>query len=386
MSVPTGWLRAELLLELPAGAVLKAEYGTTSDQRVADRLRAIATNPATTAASKQQSIWRELDPPPVDAFSVSGPVEPRIPIAIPLFARPGRWLWMKLTIVTPPGVAPATLRELRVVYPDLSLMEQLPAVFRGPTGDASGVLRRLVGAIESTTHGIDEKIRLIGANVDPATAPDEWLDFLGQWLDLPWDDALPVRAKRCILASAGPLLEYRGTRTGIAVLARCLIDSAQVAVTDLTVDFAPIRLGGSTCRGGALPALLAGVSRRRATLGGQAVLGTARLGCAGADCDALASIAPAVRVTVMTGQVTVEARALFVAIVEQYLPVGVRLSVGWRLRDGLSHPVDDDDDVVVLDALGAGALNSDSRIGRTVLVGTERRAIGEAGLDLGFHL
>src|SRR5207247_6438136 len=118
------------------------------------------------------------------------------------------------------------------------------------------------------------------SQIDPATAPVRWLDFLARWLDLPWDDGLPIESKRRLVQNAGVLLEQRGTRNGLRRLLDALIGRPGSArIVDLTVDHPPMRFGGRECRGGArLPMVLAGPAPNAPILGVRAVIGRACLG------------------------------------------------------------------------------------------------------------
>lgn len=385
-----GWLRAEVLMNLPRGALFTAEYASTNDEGIAARLMRIAESSSMSARSKQESIWAELEPSRRTPFSVSGTVESGTAVAIPLFESEDRWIWVRLTIVTPPDAVTTSIAALRVLYPNLSLVDQLPAVFRGPDGDVGHILRRLVGALEATTQGIDEKIRSIAACLNPDTAPNDWLDYVARWLALPWDDALPETAKRCVLRNAALLLARRGTRRGLNALVRCLVgDEARMTLTDVTVDHEVLRLGGEGWLGGSLPGIVAGVSRQTATLGGKAVLGRACIGDASARCDPLASIDPTVQIRVAAARAqSSEMKAVITDLIAQYLPVGVKLALTWQVRADLAVPAGEDtgEVLMVLDAEGSAALGTDSVIGRTVLTGRTTAMIDEAGLDHGFHL
>jgi phage tail-like protein len=239
----------------------------------------------------------------------------------------------------------------------------------------------LVGVIESTTQRLDERIRLMASFLDPATAPIEWLDFVARWLDLPWDDELPVEAKRAVLGAAGTLVDRRGTRDGVQLLVRnVLAGRATVTVTDVTVDYAVTLVGGAGRRGTSVPALLAGTPRATPTLNTKAVLGRARL-CS--TSDPLAVLAPTLRIEIVAPR---EARrpidALLDRVLAQYIPAGVATRVRWVVAsDGTSA----DDDAIVIDATGPGRVGRDSEIGRTILVGRKGR-LDEAGFGIGFRL
>ena len=229
-------------------------------------------------------------------FHLTAPPAKGQPIAVPLFQSPDRWLWLQVRLVTPPDVVPPAIRELRVLYPDASLMQHVPAVFRGSDNDPTGFLRSLVGVLETTTQGIDARIRSIAAHIEPSTAPEDWLDYVAGWIELPWENALPVEVKRRIVAGAGPLLDERGTRRGLERLLRALAGpNARIGIADLTVDHPPTRLGGACGAGARLPMLLAGPLPSAPILGTRTVLGRA---CLGVSADPMRTLVPTLRIEI----------------------------------------------------------------------------------------
>jgi phage tail-like protein len=377
-----GWLRAEVSIALPAGAVLEAEAASTGDDRLAAQARQIAADVAQTVEQRQRRIWELVSAPGSRPFQVVGQGS-ETPVAIPLHAEPGRWLWLRLRIVTPAGTPPGVLRELRVLYPNVSLAENLPAIFSNPQDDPGGFLRRLVGVLETTTQSVDARIRSIAAHVDPDRAPPVWLDYVARWLDLPWDDGLPAEARRRVLQQAGPILDQRGTRAGLDLLLRSLLGPrGSVRILDVTAEHAAVRLGA----GVTLPALLAGSSPRVVTLSAKSRLGQARLSCQATDADPLAPLIPELRILLTTDRTTQRALAdLLPRLLEPYLPAGVRLVLRWRLVSP-RLPAAGDGDTLVLDGNGPAALGDDSRLGRTVLAGRDANRIDDGGPQIGFRL
>jgi phage tail-like protein len=389
-----GWSRAEIDIDLSRGAVLEVHAACTRrpserepNPPTVEQVQRVARDTSLSSDERQARIWAMLDEPKSVRVSVAEPNRAGVPISVPLFELTPPWLWLRIRLVLPPESPIVPIRELRVLYPNVSIVEQLPAIFRGEQHDPTGFLRRFVGVLEATTQSLDERIRAIGRTLDPATAPPDWLDFLARWLDLPWDDGLPVDAKRRTLADARSIMSLRGTRSGLLALLRALVGpDGSVRVSDLTADSAPARLGGNGRAGPGLPLMLAGPSPRVALLDGQARLNRTCLSRSPRDCDPLEHLIPTVRVVIDAPR---ESRRLLETllpdVVAQFVPLEVRVTIRWRAAEpGLSMlgPIDDRR----LDAEGPGALDDDSVLGRTRLVGRRTRGIEEADFDGGYRL
>lgn len=379
-----GFLRAELELALPAGAVLEADVATTDDARVAEQAATIARDPNLSPGQKQRELWNALEPQPERHFSITGPNLKGVALAIPLLESKRRFLALRLRVVTPPGAPPAVLTELRVLYPNLTIANQLPAIFNDERIDAAQFLRRLVGVLETTTQGLDQKIQRIGSYLEPATTDPTWFDYLARWLDLPWDDALPDASKLRLLEVSGELIDRRGTRKGLDLLLRALLGAnGSARISDMTVDHPPIRLGGRGRPGRALPALLAGAPPSVPLLGGKATLGAARLPCKPTDADPLRALRACVVVAIAaTRETQRQLNGLLPALLAQYLPAGIGLSIRWSI---CAQPGAEDGELI-LDANGPGSLGDDSVLGRVVLAGRAASRLGDGEIDESFRL
>ncbi|MBX9718165.1 MAG: hypothetical protein K2X36_04900, partial [Microbacteriaceae bacterium] len=218
----------------------------------------------------------------------------------------------------------------------------------------------------------------------PETAPPDWLDYLARWLDLPWDDALPETAKRCLVRHAGEILRERGTRAGLSLLLRCVVGDGGVVIRDPAVDHPPIRLGGGECGGSTLPAVLAGMSSRLPVLGSGALLGHARLGC-NADRDPLRGLVARLFLTLTVPRTTRRTlEPLMAGLLAHYVPAGLPVVIAWH--DQRSRPPGSDAAVLVVDVDGPGILDEDTVLGRTALGGRDRGRVGSDGIRLGFRL
>ncbi len=333
------------------------------------------------ASQKQDTIWALFDHLGAQKFSIPGPTDAGVPIAIPVLEPKNQWAWLRISLITPPGDQSAPLTRLRVLYPNLTIADSLPNVFRGTQYDPTGTLRSLVGVLESTTQQFDELIRGAAALLNPATAPNEWLDYLARWFDLPWDDSLPIESKRGVLGRLAVLLQWRGARIGLQALLQGLVGpAASVEFADMTVDHAPVRLGGRGLRGGSLPAVLPGASLEVPLLGVKAVVGRA---CLGGNADPLASIAPTVRIRIAASQDTQAAlEDLIPRVVDQYVPAGMNVVIRWR--DASIMPADViSGDGMLLDGPRTGTLGRDTAIGQSRIGGRDRGSLGDIGFGMG---
>jgi phage tail-like protein len=395
--ITRGWLRAEFVANLPRGTTLAVRFASTSDRRIYDEISSIASSTSIVSSAKHDRIrqrlddlWREKAFIFEGRDSVIAEGQPQLSstqtLAVPLFATNDPWLWLDLTLTAAPGSAMPSIGELRVLYPEQSLMAHLPEIFRSSAGDTGGFLRRLVGVVETTTQTLDDKIAALGRNINPATAPAIWLDFLASWLELPWDEALPEDSKRRILHNAGELLSKRGTRTGLQLLLECLFPNSRIVLTDMAADFEPARLGNATASGSKLPSVLAGWPRGTTVLADKLVLGHARLACPDTKPDPLMTISRRVDISLQTTtQARTDVEALLPNLLGNAVPAGVQFRIRWRDTGVTGNRMILDDDFM-LESRGPRRLNLDSELGQTTLAGKPLDKLTEIGLFTGFKL
>ncbi|REE18414.1 phage tail-like protein [Paraburkholderia sp. BL27I4N3] len=382
-----GWLRADLFVDLPLGATIVADYVSTSDDLLAAEMVTLAADTSQTDQRRAREIWDRLAASASDPVVIENKADASTPVSVPLSRSSDSWLWLRLSVTTPPGAPRPRIVELRVLYPDRGLDQYLPRMFRSADPVGGDFLRRLVGVLGATTNSLDDRIASIGSHVDPASAPDDWLDALGSWLDLPWDSALPVERRRALLRSAGPLLAQRGTRAGMLLLLGCVLgEDATVELRDVTVEHPLVALGSRDSPGPRFPLLLTGASPRIAVLGGASRLNGTALACSPNDADPLRCIRPTLSI-VLDAPKTVRASTepVLPALLAQYVPAGLCVRIRWKPArvPALMPP---DGDGMVLDAEGPGVLDDDCVIGRTVIVGTLPGKLGRDGLTVGFRI
>lgn len=395
-----GWSRAEIELVEPLspGAWIEARYFSTDDETTAHRKRLRANERSLSVGQRQLDICHptadELgkDRHSGQTFTFTTDLCPGRQLDVPLYTCTDSWLWLELAIHAAPDAAPPVIRELRVRYPDVSLGEYLPAIYREPRHDPEGLARELVGILEATTQDFDRKIAGIGTRFDPDTAPPDWLDMIARWLGLPWNDALPEAARRRLLGAANALAGERGTRAGLTRLLGCLVDDGRVeSVVDSFADHPPLPLGGQGHGGPRLPMLLPGTPPGLARTDSLSRLDATRLPGGDDRNDPLRYLVPTIRIHLATRRATREAiEPLLDGLLADYLPAGLVWQFCWRTLPTVPVPPgtlhDQDGEPLILEAAGPATLDHDSTLGRSVLAGLPTRRLDANGLAPGFRL
>jgi phage tail-like protein len=297
-----GWLRMEASATLPEGTTLEITFAATDKDDIRSRLNSIWADASLSASRRIQElielpdVWHAKT---VFHGSARQTTNAEVPLSAPLFDASDNHLWGCVTLIASPGAALPQISQLRVIYPERSLMEELPAIFRR-SENSPEFLRSLVGVLEATTQELDGRIGTMSSRLHPDTAPDAWLNFVARWLGVPWDDALNSDQKKNLLQHAADLARSRGTRSGLETLLLCLIPGTppRFRVTDATADFGFAIVGDATSPGSALPAMLGGPTRWSSELDSHAVLGYTRLPCPGQLEDGAWQLAGKIRIEV----------------------------------------------------------------------------------------
>lgn len=331
------WLRVEAKAILPEGSTLEISWMATDNEVVTrDRLKALANDESVPA---KQVVAKLLSEPGVrrgqTIFSgVAGPGKENeeAVFTAKLFDVKERYLKVCVTLSAASGARLPVLSELNVFYPGRTLMEDLPSIYQREEDQPDSFLRALVGVLETTTQGLDRRIASLGSYINPATATEPWLDFIARWLGVPWDDALTLDQKRAVVMRASEIAKGRGTRAGLEALLDALFPGSppRFRVKDVTADFGFAVVGGESCAGSALPAMLGGYTRWRSELNANAVLGRTRLPCANQLEDGVWQLAGRVQVEVAATAAELAAwRPWLPALITQMVPLTARLELRW---------------------------------------------------------
>jgi phage tail-like protein len=99
------------------------------------------------------------------------------------------------------------------------LVETLPAIYQ-----EDDLTRRLTLALDEVLAPAISTIDNIGAYLDPALTPDDFLEWLGGWVAALLDETWPIERRRAFVAQAADLHRRRGTAAGLADHVRVFTD------------------------------------------------------------------------------------------------------------------------------------------------------------------
>lgn len=327
------WLRVQATASLPAGTTLEISYASTDNKEIRDQLNKIATDESMTASQRIQRLLREPEfsrGPTI--FYGTAASQTAQTYSAKLFDVKDRFLWIRVSLTATAGARLPSLSELAVLYPGRTLMENLPSIYQKEESRPQSFLRDLVGVLETTTQGLDSQIASMGGQIHPASATEPWLNFIARWLGLPWDDALSLEQKRALVLRAADLAKNRGTRAGLEALLESLIPGTprRFRVTDRTADSGFAIVGGGSCLGSALPAMLGGRTRWTRELGSDAVLGYMRLPCPGQLNDGVWHLSGRIRVDVAATSAERKAwEPWLLALIQEMVPLTARVELRW---------------------------------------------------------
>jgi phage tail-like protein len=84
-----------------------------------------------------------------------------------------------------------------------------------PQASPADFLERMLGSFEGVLTPLEDRIAAAHLLTDPAAIPEEGLDWLGAWIGVAFDPALPEGRRRAWLAAAPRLARYHATRRGL---------------------------------------------------------------------------------------------------------------------------------------------------------------------------
>ncbi|MBD2450058.1 phage tail protein [Nostoc sp. FACHB-152] len=126
----------------------------------------------------------------------------------------GRYLHLKVEFIGTEHKTPI-LKNLRVVFPRLSYLRYLPAVYQEDE-TSRDFLERFLSLFETFLGNLEGQIDHIVRYFDADVVGEEFLPWLSTWLAIATDDNWTQEQLRNLIRKAPQLYKQRGTREGIA--------------------------------------------------------------------------------------------------------------------------------------------------------------------------
>ena len=186
----------------------------------------------------------------------------------------GRFLWLKLTLITFDRDTRPSIQSARIYYPRLSYLRYLPPAYREDLVSAA-FLERFLSLFETVFEGLDQKIDQLFHYFDSSLAPKEFLLWLGSWINLLLDDDIQEEQVRQFIRRAPSLYGRKGTPEALVEFLE-IYTGRPVSLTEYLRGLNPLVLGGPDFKVGQGTFLLgAGPSGMR--LGDTTIVGHAAL-------------------------------------------------------------------------------------------------------------
>ena len=202
----SGWLRADLWARLPEGARVRISSRAFEDARAAAAYRDTFT--LQPGAPLLTEGWK------LEAASEHFGDGMEHPLRHYLGDETAEYLALRLEVSVPACAGAARLNRLDVLYPNRSLIEDMPTIYR-PGTESERQMRRMLAPFQALADEIDDLIGDGIRRVDPDKTDDLWTGFLLHWLGHGEFTRLPADQRRALLVALPEILQLRGTLAGL---------------------------------------------------------------------------------------------------------------------------------------------------------------------------
>jgi phage tail-like protein len=206
LGMRSGWQRADLFAHLPEGAQIRIRSrGFANSLEINTYKDLLRTDPQGPALAEG---WNDA------GVSVHNGLGSQTTLRHFLGDVKDEYVALRIDISVPACVPPVEISGLDVLYPDRSIIEQLPDVYQ--TGGAGEIkTRRMLAPFQALADEIDDLIGSAVRRVDPATADGLWAGFLLSWLGHGGFSGLPEDLRKRLLTALPEILPSRGTLAGL---------------------------------------------------------------------------------------------------------------------------------------------------------------------------
>ena len=201
------WHRLHIEANLPANSSLEIYYYSTDNEEMKQEIENLHTHPELSVQEKARRLEKTI--------TWTGPE--KNPQDMLFKEKTGRYLWLKLVLSAGHENAPPAITRMKVYYPRDTYLRYLPAIYQE---DKTGreFLERFLSIFETVFSEIETGISTVYKYIDSETAPQDFLHWLGTWLNLAMEEDWPEKMKRRFLSHAPELYQKKGTAAGIKKL------------------------------------------------------------------------------------------------------------------------------------------------------------------------
>lgn len=222
------WHRMILEMDLPPGTIVEISYSSSDDPSLQKEIDSKITAEKITKKEKADFIDNMLKWSEPEKFSSNyskakeksenqqlNSNEPEKNLKHMLFqGKQGRYLWLRVKLSTFDEKVKPTLTQMRILYPRISYLRYLPAIYQeNPV--SKDFVERFLSIFETASYDLETEISHIYKYFDPGTVPFDFLNWLASWLNVALEEDWQEEKKRQLIQEAYSLYKQKGTPSGI---------------------------------------------------------------------------------------------------------------------------------------------------------------------------
>lgn len=156
----------------------------------------------------------------------------------------GRYMWLKIVLLTFDDNVRPQIRGMKVFYPRISYLRYLPAIYQEDPSSRE-FLERFLSIFETVFDDLETEISQVFKYFDPDTAPENFLSWLASWMNLALEEEWEEEKKREFIRQASFLHRFKGTPSGIEKLVEIYTGKKPI-ILENSKTVKPLVLGGKS--------------------------------------------------------------------------------------------------------------------------------------------
>ena len=217
------WHRLSLQARIPQKTLLNVYYYVSDSASLEETIDDILTDPEKSTQEKAEEIEKNI--PWIGPQTLTGN---EITSRDMLFREgKGRYLWLKIGLLTFDEKAGPELTRMKILYPANSYLRYLPAIYQEDPV-SSEFLERFLSIFETVLYDLETDIDNVSDYFDPDIVPAGFLAWLATWLNLAVEEDWTDDKKRYFIKCAPVLYKQKGTKAGLEELIRLYTEKRPV--------------------------------------------------------------------------------------------------------------------------------------------------------------